>query len=249
MESPRPETRWQRGTISAIHPETRHAKTFRLRLERAMHHVAGQHLVIRLTAPDGYSAMRSYSIAWASDDGEEVDITVERIDDGEVSSHLHEVARVGDVVDVRGPIGRWFVWDGVTRALLIGGGSGVVPLVAMLRSARRTGRDDRVRLVLSVRTPDDVYYADELSNHPAATVLYTRQAPPGTSRRPGRIVEQDLPVADDATTMVFICGSNGFVESATAAALAVGYDRSRLRIERFGPSGIATSTATSTGAS
>src|SRR5438477_116029 len=155
-------TAWQTATLVSVSNETDRAKTFRHRPHQPTPHLAGQHYVIRLTAPDGYTASRSYSIASAPDGSAELDFTVERLDDGEVSTFLHDVAQPGDDLEVRGPIGGWFVWEGTTPVLLVGGGSGVVPLMAMLRLARRTGRAELVRLVVSVRTPDDLYYAAEL---------------------------------------------------------------------------------------
>src|SRR3954452_25103446 len=145
-------TTWQTATVVAISKETDRAKTFRLRLSRPSPHLAGQHYVIRLTAPDGYTATRSYSIASPPDDTPELDFTVERLEAGEVSTFLHDVVEPGDELEVRGPIGGWFVWDGTTPALLIGGGSGVVPVMAMLRAARRSGTPDLVRLVVSARS-------------------------------------------------------------------------------------------------
>ncbi len=179
---------WETATVVAVHDETARAKTLRLRLGAPTSHLAGQHYVVRLTAPDGYTASRSYSIASPPDDGNELDLTVERLDDGEVSSFLHDVLEVGDELEVRGPIGGYFVWDGTTPALLLGGGSGVVPLMAMLRLARATGDDGSAHLVVSVRTPDDLYYADELTGRDDVTVLYTRATPPrlAASCRPPR---------------------------------------------------------------
>ena len=138
-----------------------------------MPHRAGQHFVVRLTAPDGYIAQRSYSVASPPDNTSEIELTVERLEDGEVSTFLHDVLEVGDDIEVRGPIGGYFVWDGDTPVTLVGGGSGVVPLMAMLRLARRDGHADLVRLVVSTRTADDLYYRDELPG-PETTVVYTR---------------------------------------------------------------------------
>ncbi|MDQ2826091.1 MAG: FAD-binding oxidoreductase, partial [Actinomycetota bacterium] len=171
-------TRWQTATVIRVTRETGRAKTFRLRIDQATPHLAGQHYVVRLTAPDGYTAARSYSVASAPDESSEIDLTVERLDGGEVSTFLHDVVEPGDELEVRGPIGGWFVWDGTTPALLVGGGSGVVPLMAMLRLARRIRGDRSVRLVVSVRSPDDLYYAAELPGADA-TVVYTRRNPPG----------------------------------------------------------------------
>jgi ferredoxin-NADP reductase len=234
-------TVWQTATVVATSDETARAKTLRLALSDPIRHEPGQHYVVRLTAPDGYTASRSYSIASAPDDTNEIELTVERLDDGEVSSFLHDGLEVGDEIEVRGPIGGWFVWDGETPALLVGGGSGVVPLMAMLRHARRTGRSDRVRLVLSVRSPDDVYYADELVGR-ECTVLYSRVAPAGSARPPGRIAVADIapiladPVFErDAT--VFLCGSARFADGASRVLTEAGVAAERIRVERFGPTG------------
>ncbi len=154
--------------------------------------------MLRLTAPDGYRAQRSYSIATAPSpaDGEEdqrseVELTIELLPGGEVSSFLHEVVEPGDELEVRGPIGGYFVWAGEGPATLVGGGSGVVPLASMLRLARRLGREDLVRLVVSARRPSDLYYADELVG-PEVRTVYTREAPPDHSRPVGRITADDL---------------------------------------------------------
>ena len=146
---------------------------------------------MRLTAEDGYTAQRSYSVASAPDGSNEIDLTVERFPDGEISSFLHDVVAIGDELEVRGPIGGWFVWEGDTPALLVGGGSGIVPLMAMLRLARATGRTDLVRLVVSVRTFDDLYYASEVQG-PETTVVYTRTAPDGAERPASRLAPADI---------------------------------------------------------
>ena len=185
-------TGWQYAVVVAIRAETPTAKTFRLQLPTAVRHVAGQHYVLRLTAPDGYQASRSYSVASAPDDGGAIDLTVELLPDGEVSSFLHEVVEVGDELEVRGPIGGWFVWPGDRPALFLGGGSGIVPLMSMLRAARAAERGPQTHLVASVRSPDHVYYRDELVG-PDVTLLYTRQAPPGHDRRPGRLTADGWP--------------------------------------------------------
>jgi ferredoxin-NADP reductase len=161
---------WQDATVTNVTAETARAKTFSLDLAVPTTHLAGQHYIVRLTAPDGYRAQRSYSVASAPNDPGHIELTVERLDGGEVSTFLHDEVRVGDTLEVRGPIGRWFVWEGRTPATLIGGGSGVVPLMAMLRLARANGRPDLVRLVVSVRSPVDLYYADELPG-PESTIV------------------------------------------------------------------------------
>ena len=150
-EAPVRPSPWHAATVVDIRPETARAKTFRLALPQPSNHLAGQHYVVRLTAPDGYTASRSYSVASAPDGTNEIELTVERLLDGEVSTFLHDEVVVGDELEVRGPIGGFFVWKGEDPALLLGGGSGIVPLMAMLRLARRSGRAHLVHLVVSVR--------------------------------------------------------------------------------------------------
>src|SRR5262249_39713785 len=155
--------------------------------------------------PDGYTAQRSYSVASPPGDGASIELTIERLVHGEVSTFLHDEVVIGDTLEVRGPIGGWFAWDGSSPARLLGGGSGVVPLMAMLRLARRQATA-RVHLVASTRSPDDLIYADELKGDDA-TILYTRVAPAGEARPAGRITADDVRphLQDDAT--VYICGS------------------------------------------
>jgi ferredoxin-NADP reductase len=227
---------WQSARVVSIRDETARAKTFRLWLPEPAPHRAGQHYIVRLTAPDGYTASRSYSVASAPDGSNELEITVERLDDGEVSTFLHDVVVVGDELEVRGPIGGWFVWDGDTPAVLLGGGSGVVPLMAMLRLARRTGRAGLVRVIASVRSAADLYYADEITG-PETTVVYTRSAPPGAARAPGRIAPADIPQPLDAAAVGYVCGSAAFAEAASGVLVAIGMSPDRIRVERFGPSG------------
>jgi ferredoxin-NADP reductase len=222
--------------VVAIRQETATAKTFRLRLPGPSFHLAGQHYVVRLTAPDGYRAQRSYSVASAPDGSDEIEITVERLPDGEVSSFLHDVVVPGDTLEVRGPIGRWFVWQGVTPAFLIGGGSGIVPLMAMLRLARRTQRTPLVRLVVSARTPDDLYYAEELPG-PETTIIYTRSTPAGAQRPAGRLTPEDLAGAPGADAVSYVCGSPSFADTVTDLLAASGVVASQIRVERFGPTG------------
>jgi ferredoxin-NADP reductase len=224
---------WQTATIVAIRDETRTAKSFRLRLERPSLHRAGQHYVVRLTAPDGYTASRSYSIASAPDNTGEIELTVERLPGGEVSAFLHDDVVTGDEIEVRGPIGGWFVWQGDTPALLIGGGSGVVPLMAMLRLGRQQRRDD-VRLIVSVRTPADLYYADELPGSEIA-VIYTRVAPPDGGRPVGHLTLADVAPLALAGATTYICGSSPFCDAAADLVVDAGIPVERIRIERFGP--------------
>ncbi len=225
---------WEPATVTAIHDETATAKTFRLRLSHPTTFLAGQHYILRLTAPDGYTAQRSYSIASGPDGSAEIELTIERLPDGEISMFMHDEVVVGDLLEVRGPIGGWFVWRGDTPALLVGGGSGLVPLMAMLRHARRTGASDLVRLVVSVRAPRDLYYAQELPG-PETTVVYTRETPPGDSRPPRRITPDDLKAVLPPDASIYVCGSSPFADAATDAAIAIGAPVDHIRVERFGP--------------
>jgi ferredoxin-NADP reductase len=227
---------WLTAHVVEIRTETPSAKTFRLALPAPAGHRAGQHFIVRLTAPDGYTASRSYSVASAPDDTNDIELTVERLEDGEVSMFLHDVVEVGDELDVRGPIGGWFVWDGASPALLVGGGSGVVPLMSMLRLARRTGHADLLRLVVSVRSPDDLYYASEIAG-PETTIVYTRATPAGYTRAPGRLAPADIPQPLDDAATAFICGSPPFADAASNVVMSLGVAASRIRVERFGASG------------
>jgi ferredoxin-NADP reductase len=232
---PRP-GKWQQARVTEIRQETPTAKTFRLALSEPALYLAGQHFLIRLTAPDGYRAQRSYSVASAPGDSGEIELTVEHLPDGEVSSFLHEVVMVGDELDVRGPIGGWFVWRGDTPAVLIGGGSGIVPLMSMLRLARRGGRQDLLHLIVSVRRPAELYYAAELPG-PQTTIIYTRSTPPSWPRPAGRLSPADLPGPLNPEATGFVCGSSGFADAATAVLGGAGMPVERIRVERFGPTG------------
>jgi ferredoxin-NADP reductase len=226
---------WQIATVVDMRPETARMATLALRPERPVVHVPGQHVVLRLTAPDGYTASRSYSIASAPGDGTTIELGIERLDDGEVSTFLHDDVVVGDELEIRGPIGNWFAWDATSPAVLVGGGSGVVPLVSMLRHARATGHEHHARVVVSVRSPSDLPYAADLAG-PAVSVAFTREAPSGHGRAPGRLTIDDLgPVPTDAT--VYVCGSNLFANHVTALLGDLDVPTSAIRIERFGPTG------------
>jgi ferredoxin-NADP reductase len=232
--------RWQQARVLAVRDETPTARTFRLALPAPRRHLAGQHYVVRLTAPDGYTASRSYSVATAPDDTGEIELTVERLEDGEVSEYLHDVVEPGDELEVRGPIGGFFAWDGATPALLVGGGSGLVPLMSILRESRGQSRTDGhtglARLIVSARSPVDLYYADELRG-PDVLVLYTREAPPKAGRAAGRLTVRDVTPLLRAGDTVFVCGSPGFADAATAVLLEAGVPVGAIRVERFGPSG------------
>jgi ferredoxin-NADP reductase len=210
------------------------AVVLRLQVPDRVDHLPGQHYVIKLTAEDGYSASRSYSVASAPSE-DLVEFYVERLDDGEVSPYLTDAVRVGDRIEVRGPIGGWFVWDGRMRAVGVAGGTGVVPLVAMLRHARDLGTMHRLGLAVSSRTLAELPYADELIAAGAAVALSREDSTAG--RAAGRLATTDLAamIADDAT--YFICGSAGFAEAASELLMGLGVDPVGVKVERFGPSG------------
>jgi ferredoxin-NADP reductase len=231
---PRAPGRWQIATVVSIKRETPRVKSFRLRLPMWMPHLPGQHYDVRLTAPDGYRAQRSYSIASSPLDAGEIELTIDRLADGEVSPYFHDVLIEGDEVEVRGPFASYFVWRDEAPALLVGGGSGVVPLMAILRHRRCAAPSAPMRLVYSVRAGEDVIYADELGDETALT--FTREPPPDWSGHIGRIDEALLTIdwLRDAGT-AFVCGSNGFVEAATRLLVVGGVSPARIRTERFGP--------------
>jgi len=227
--------RWQLGTVTAIAQETPRVKSFRVRLPMWMPHLPGQHYDVRLTAPDGYRAQRSYSVASSPLDEGEIELTVDRLDDGEVSAYFHDVLMEGDEVEVRGPFASYFVWRGESPTVLIGGGSGVVPLMAMLRHQRRVMPDAIMRLIYSVRSASDVIYADELGDD--TLITYTREPPEGWTGHTGRIDAALIAAAGVASGIAFICGSNAFVETAAGLLLAAGFAPQQIRTERFGPTG------------
>jgi ferredoxin-NADP reductase len=225
--------RWQVATIKRIKEETPSVKSFLLGVPMWMPHLPGQHYDVRLTAPDGYRAQRSYSVSSSPLDEWEIELTIDRLDDGEVSPWFHDVAAEGDRVEVRGPFTSYFVWRGESPTLLVGGGSGVAPLMAMLRHKRRTMPELDMRLVYSVRNADDVIYADELGDETVLT--YTRAAPEGWTGHTGRIDAPLLEPAARGAQIAFVCGSNGFVETAGDLLLDAGMDPGAIRTERFGP--------------
>jgi ferredoxin-NADP reductase len=239
---------WQIATITDIRVDTPTVKSFTFALPQFQPHLAGQHYDVRLTAADGYQAQRSYSIASAPMQVGEVVLTVERIPDGEVSTYLHDVVVAGDEVELRGPIGGYFVWEAALGGplLLIAGGSGVVPLLAMLR--HRAGAMSHVptALVYSSRTRDDVIGFDELAGLAAADPnlrlleTLTRSQPPGWDGYARRIDREML--ADALRTLggppqTFICGPTLLVESAAEALVGLGLPPATIKTERFGPTG------------
>jgi ferredoxin-NADP reductase len=227
--------RWQIGTVAAIKQETPRVKSFRIELPMWMPHLPGQHYDVRLTAPDGYRAQRSYSIASSPLDEGGIELTIDRLEDGEVSPYFHDVVVEGDQVEVRGPFTSYFVWRGEQPVLLVGGGSGVVPLMAILRHRRRTMPELPMRLIYSVRKADEVIYADELGDD--AAVTYTREPPEDWSGHRGRIDAEFVAKAGIDDGIAFVCGSNGFVEAASQLLLKAGFEAEAIRTERFGPSG------------
>ena len=227
---------WRTATVrEVLHPNPR-AVRLRLEVPDRVDHLAGQHYVVRLSAPDGYTAQRSYSLSSPPEDPL-VELYVERIEDGEVSTYLAEDVVVGDQLDVRGPVGGWFVWRGATPALGVGGGTGVVPLVAMLRHAQAVGATDLLRLVGAARTWDDLPYAAELRDA-GATLAFSGEAGPG-SRSRGRLRPTDLaPLLQHRGPGLtsYVCGSAGFAETTSSLLMGLGVLPGDVRVERFGPS-------------
>ncbi|HEX2412799.1 MAG TPA: ferredoxin reductase [Solirubrobacteraceae bacterium] len=238
-----PVAAWRPAEVREVVHETPSASTLLLDVQGWPGHRAGQHVDVRLTAEDGYQAQRSYSIASAPEDAR-LAITVERLDDGEVSPYLVDDVRAGDFVEVRGPVGGWFVWD--TRdggpLFLVAGGSGVAPLMAMLRHRAAAGSDAEATLLLSARRPDDVLYVGELETLAGVRVeiTYTREAPSGWTgyaRRVDRSMLAEVAPDPERDPRVFVCGPTGFVEGVAHDLVALGYDPSRIRTERFGATG------------
>jgi ferredoxin-NADP reductase len=237
---------WRPAVLVERRSETPSASTLVLDVPKWPGHLAGQHVDVRLTAPDGYQAARSYSLA-APSGGEQIEITVQAVPDGEVSGYLVGDAGVGDTVEVRGPVGGWFVWkpEQSNPVLLVAGGSGVVPLMAMIRSRDGTSSAP-FRLIYSVRRPEDRIYHDELrlraTEDSGLTVrfLYTRAVPEEEPRPLGRIGLDDLVSFGwpaEAEPTCYVCGPTPFVETVADLLIFLGHDSTRIRTERFGPSG------------
>jgi ferredoxin-NADP reductase len=230
---------WQLGTVVELVDETPRCKSIVLRLPNWPGHRAGQHVDVRLTAEDGYQAQRSYSIASAPEDDHLV-LTVERLEDGEVSSYLVDVLQPGDELELRGPIGGYFVWEEASGGplLLVGGGSGVVPLRAMLRHHRAIKSEVPARLLYSARTRAELIYRAELADYETRITL-TRETPQAWSGRTGRIDRDFLAEAgwpSPTRPVVYVSGPSGFVEAVADALVGLGHDPDRVRTERFGPS-------------
>jgi len=227
--------------LVAERTETSTAKTLVLEIDDWAGHVPGQHVDVRLTAEDGYSTQRSYSIASAPD-GNQIELTIQLLQDGEVSPFLVQDFGLDDRIEVRGPIGGWFVLDPAddVPAVLVGGGSGVVPLMSMVRAYRTAATKSPMSLIYSVRSPDDVLFGGELDDQSpglAFDVIYTRRAPEGTQRPVGRLMRSDIPEQQTAQDRAYVCGPTGFVEAAAHLLVEIGYNERHIRTERFGPSG------------
>lgn len=252
-----PRNRWRKATLIGLHSQSRHSRTLALRVPGWTGHLPGQHVDIRLTAADGYSAQRSYSLAEPATPNR-VAITVDLLPHGEVSPYLVETMEIGDELDVRGPIGGWFVWEpgdpsiGDGPVLLVAGGSGVVPLVTMLRARKQAGDRTPTKLVYSLRGPRDLMYGPELQDMSADTcnatagapevrLVYTRTVPAGHPRSASHLAAEDLAPPTSWTrplaTRVYVCGPSGFVDHATGLLRKAGYPDGHIRTERFGPTG------------
>lgn len=250
---------WQIATIKAIKQETPNVKTYTLSLPNWIPHRAGQHYDLRLTAPDGYQAQRSYSIASEPERTGEIDLTVEKLDNGEVSTYLNEVLVVGDQIEVRGPIGGYFVWEvGMgSPLLLVAGGSGIVPLMAMMRHRAASGAylpdatsphkiKVPTRLLYSSRSLEDVIYFEELMSLRAECdgleifYTFTRQYPPewtGYNRRIDNQMLSEVAGPLGKSALVYICGPTLLVEAVANGLVQIGLDPHQIRTERFGPTG------------
>ncbi|HEV3352552.1 MAG TPA: ferredoxin reductase [Acidimicrobiales bacterium] len=238
--------KWLVATVAESTPETAQAVTIRFDVPDWPGHRAGQHVDVRLTAEDGYQAQRSYSIASAPG-SEQLELTVVRIDDGEVSPYLAGDLDIGDQIELRGPIGGYFVWEGddTRPVLLVGGGSGVVPLMAMLRHHAAIGSDAAMHLVYSARTLADVLYREELAKlaedpHRAVTITLTREQDPAWDGRKGRVGADLLGEAGWPPSVgprCFVCGPTPFVEAVANDLVGLGHDELNVKTERFGPTG------------
>jgi ferredoxin-NADP reductase len=237
---------WQVGRVVAAVTETPHVKSLTLEVPAWSGHRAGQHVDLRLTADDGYQAVRSYSIA-SPPEVQAVVVTVERLDDGEVSPYLVNEVRVDDQIEVRGPIGGYFVWE-ISQGgpvFLVAGGSGIVPLMAIIRHRQACGSEVPMSLLYSTRSPDDVIYRaelEELASKDGVRLVhtYTREQPPGWTGYSRRIDESLLRTVapkSEERPLIYICGPTALVEGAASGMVALGHDPARIRTERFGPTG------------
>ena len=247
METRRPRLAWRIGEVVETRPATPRTRSLFLEVPGWDGHKAGQHVDVRLTAEDGYQAQRSYSIASAPEDGR-LEIVVERLDDGEVSPYLTDELRVGDRLELRGPIGGWFTWQAREGGplLLVAGGSGIAPLMAMIRHRASANSDASCRLLYSSRSREETIYAGELdrlaAEDGALEVIHTltRSQPPGWtgySRRIDREMLGEVAPSPEERRLAFVCGPTPLVEAAATALVELGYDPARVKTERFGPTG------------
>ncbi|HYI32451.1 MAG TPA: ferredoxin reductase [Glaciibacter sp.] len=232
---------WKVGVVAESRSETPSGRSIILEVPGWGGNIAGQHLDARVTAPDGYQAVRAYSIA-TSGDGDRIQLGVDRVQGGEVSPYLVDDLQVGDALEVKGPLGGWFVWkpEHTQSVQLIGGGSGVVPLMAMIRSHRATQSAVPFRLLYSARSEEHTFFRDELAQSSPAldvTLLYTRQAPDGWPRAAGRVTKEDLVATTfpaDISPSVFVCGPTPFVEAVASTLVELGHHPLMVKTERFG---------------
>src|SRR5215212_573345 len=245
--TPRRKLVWRIGEVVETRPEAPHAKSIILEVPGWEGHKAGQHVDVRLTAEDGYQAQRSYSIASAPEDGR-LALVVERLEDGEVSPYLTDELRVGDKLELRGPIGGWFTWEAREGGplLLVAGGSGIAPLMAMIRHRAAARSDAPTRLLYSSRSREDVIYAEELDRLSAddgtLEVFHalTRSQPPGWtgySRRIDREMLEEVGWPSEERPLVFVCGPTPLVETVATVLVELGHNPARVKTERFGPTG------------
>lgn len=239
---------WQPATVAMLHEEAPTVRSITFDVRAWAGHLAGQHVDIRLTAENGYQAQRSYSIASPAGDDTRIELTVERLSNGEVSPFLTQELVVGDSIELRGPIGGYFTWEPDHRSplMLVAGGAGVVPLMSMLRTRYKAGNGVPARLLYSSRTVDDIIYRAELdrlvANHDGFSVVHTitRGAPAGW-RGETRRVDRDMHAAHGfsvgAEPRIYVCGGTSFVETVADQLVALGYDESAIKTERFGPTG------------
>ncbi|OGO63382.1 MAG: oxidoreductase [Chloroflexi bacterium RBG_19FT_COMBO_50_10] len=239
---------WQISTVVKVRLETLNVKTFTLALPNWIAHRAGQHYDVRLTAPDGYQTQRSYSIASSPEQIGEIELTVERLEEGEVSTYLHDVLIPGDQVELRGPIGGYFVWEASMGGplLLVAGGSGIVPLMAMIRHRNATGSNVPARLLYSSRTIEDIIYREELEKldkeRSGLDIFHTltREQPPGWEgfrRRIDLQMLQEVVKPFGSNLKAYICGPTALVEGVANGLVTLGIPASQIRTERFGPTG------------
>jgi ferredoxin-NADP reductase len=238
---------WQIGEVVETNPETPRTKSLFLEVPGWQGHRAGQHVDVRLTAEDGYQAQRSYSIASAPENGR-LELVVERLDDGEVSPYLTDELRTGDGLELRGPIGGWFAWDAEEGGplLLIAGGSGIAPLMAMVRHREAAGSDTPVRLLFSSRSHEEIIFRQELEDLTAEDetlkVIHTltRSQPENWHGYDRRIDEQmlrEVAYPPEEQPLAFVCGPTPLVETVATALVGLGHDPARVKTERFGPTG------------